>query len=61
MLSPLYMENSNFYIFSRDGFLENDRRISERAGVFQLDPLEAVDIDDESDFRFALSVASAGR
>jgi N-acylneuraminate cytidylyltransferase len=57
MLSPLYMENSNFYIFSRDGFLASDRRITDRPSVFEMDPLEAIDIDEEADFAMASAVA----
>jgi N-acylneuraminate cytidylyltransferase len=55
-LAPLFMENSNFYIFSRDGFLENDRRITHATRMFEIDPLQAVDIDEETDFAFAAAV-----
>ena len=55
-LAPLFMENSNFYIFSRDGFLENDRRITSATRMFEIDPLQAVDIDEETDFAFAAAV-----
>jgi CMP-N-acetylneuraminic acid synthetase len=55
-LEPLYMENSNLYLFSRKGFLENGRRITNKAAMMEMDPLEAVDIDEERDFDFALSV-----
>ncbi len=52
-LDPLYMENSNFYIFSKDGFLEHDRRITDETAMFEVDPIEAVDIDEERDFAMA--------
>ena len=58
-LDPLFMENSNFYIFSRDGFLENDRRITEATRMFEIDPLEAIDIDEEADFSLAAAVQLA--
>lgn len=57
MLSPLFMENSNFYIFSREGFLENDRRITDRTAMYDVDPMEAVDIDEERDFEMAVVMA----
>jgi len=52
-LDPLYMENSNFYVFSRDGFFEHDRRITDRTAMFEMDPMEAIDIDEERDFTMA--------
>ncbi|MEA3510348.1 MAG: acylneuraminate cytidylyltransferase family protein [Actinomycetota bacterium] len=52
-LAPLYMENSNFYIFSRDGFLEHDRRVTDDTAMFEMDPIEAIDIDEERDFEMA--------
>jgi CMP-N-acetylneuraminic acid synthetase len=58
-LDALYMENSNFYVFSRDGFLEHDRRITDATRMFEIDPLEAVDIDEEADFAFAEAVHRA--
>jgi N-acylneuraminate cytidylyltransferase len=58
-LDPLFMENSNFYIFSRNGFLENDRRLTDATRMFEIDPLEAIDIDEEADFAFAAAVARA--
>ena len=58
-LAALYMENSNLYIFSRDGFLEHDRRITDATRMFEVDPLEAIDIDEEADFTFAAAAAAA--
>lgn len=57
-LEPLLMENSNFYLFSRDGFFEHDRRITDATSTFEVDPMEAIDIDEERDFSFAEAVAS---
>lgn len=56
-LDPLYMENSNLYLFSRRGFFENDRRITDATSVFEIDPLEAIDIDEERDFALAEALA----
>jgi N-acylneuraminate cytidylyltransferase len=57
-LEPLYEENSNFYVFSRSSFLANGHRIGAHPAVFSMNPLEALDIDDESDFRIVGSVMS---
>jgi CMP-N-acetylneuraminic acid synthetase len=53
------MENSNLYIFSRDGFLEHDRRITDATRMFEMDPFEAIDIDEEADFSFAAAIQRA--
>jgi len=52
-LAPIYMENSNFYIFSREGFFEHDRRVTDDTAMFEMDPMEAIDIDEERDFEMA--------
>lgn len=52
-LPPVYEENSNIYIFSR-ATLENRRnRLGERPLMFEIDALEAYDIDEELDFQIA--------
>lgn len=52
-LSPLLEENSNFYIFSRDSFMQNKNRIGQKPILFPIDKLEAIDIDNEEDFVLA--------
>lgn len=53
-LPPLFEENSNFYLFSRTSFREaGDKRIGLKPLMFEVGRLEAVDIDEESDFRIA--------
>lgn len=52
-LPPVYEENSNFYIFSREGFSKSGQRIGMKPGIYELDKLEALDIDEESDFILA--------
>ncbi len=52
-LPPLLEENSCFYLFSRASFSRTGRRIGERPLLFAIDPLEAIDIDEESDWRLA--------
>lgn len=51
-LPPVYEENSNVYVFSAD-LIERGRRIGDRPLLFEVDPLEAIDIDEEHDFVIA--------
>ena len=53
-LEPLYEENSNFYIFSKESF-ENagKKRIGLKPKIFEVNKLEAVDIDEPEDFKLA--------
>lgn len=52
-LPPLMEENSNLYVFTRQSFSRHGRRIGEAPLMFEMDPLEAVDIDEEHDFKLA--------
>lgn len=52
-LAPIYEENSAIYIFPREVLLEARNRIGRRPVMFELDPLEGWDIDEELDFRVA--------
>ncbi|MGE4552376.1 MAG: hypothetical protein AB7D57_04655 [Desulfovibrionaceae bacterium] len=63
-LPPLLEENSNLYLFSRASFrAAGQRRIGLTPQLFPMDPLEALDIDEESDFHMAglLLAGRAGR
>lgn len=51
-LPPLFEENSNIYLFSA-GQIGEGRRFGDRPLLFEMDPLEAVDIDEEHDFVLA--------
>jgi CMP-N-acetylneuraminic acid synthetase len=51
-LAPVYEENSNLYVFPRRLALDS-RRIGDRPLMFEVPALEAVDIDEESDFVIA--------
>lgn len=51
-LPPVYEENSGLYVFTRAQIAEG-RRFGDRPMLFEIDPLEAVDIDDEPDFVLA--------
>ncbi|HIP13248.1 MAG TPA: acylneuraminate cytidylyltransferase family protein [Arcobacter sp.] len=53
-LEPLYEENSNFYIFSKESFKNADnKRIGLKPQIFEINKLEAVDIDEPEDFILA--------
>lgn len=56
-LEPLYEENSNFYIFSRRSFADSGgKRIGKNPYMFEIDKIEAVDIDEPQDFIIAESL-----
>jgi CMP-N-acetylneuraminic acid synthetase len=51
-LPPIYEENSNLYLFTAEQ-IASGRRMGDRPILFEIDPLEAVDIDEEPDFVLA--------
>ena len=55
----MYIENSSLYIYSRDLIVSSRRRIGDRPRLFELDPMESLDIDEERDFAFAELVMRA--
>ncbi len=53
-LEPMYEENSNFYIFSKESFKNvGEKRIGLKPQIFEVNKLEAVDIDEPEDFILA--------
>lgn len=53
-LEPMYEENSNFYIFSKEAFKNaNNKRIGLKPQIYEVNKLEAVDIDEPEDFILA--------
>jgi CMP-N-acetylneuraminic acid synthetase len=52
-LPPVYEENSCMYIFTRKNLIARRHRISDHPLMFEIPRLEAVDIDEESDFQIA--------
>ena len=52
-LPPIYMENSCLYIFNAETLANRRNRIGERPFMFEIDPIEAQDIDVETDFTIA--------
>jgi CMP-N-acetylneuraminic acid synthetase len=61
-LPPIFEENSNLYLFSRQSFFEaGNKRIGRRPAMFEINKLEAIDIDDNDDFILAESLCSLFR
>jgi CMP-N-acetylneuraminic acid synthetase len=56
-LAPLFIENSCFFIFTPKVLRQRGNRIGERPLMFEVTPLEAVDIDTEDDFALAAAIA----
>jgi CMP-N-acetylneuraminic acid synthetase len=53
-LPPVFEENSNFYIFSKTSFRNAaNNRIGLKPQMFEMDKLEAIDIDEPEDFELA--------
>ena len=52
-LPPIYEENSCLFIFARSVLESRRSRNGERPFMFELEPGEAMDIDEENDFRIA--------
>ena len=52
-LPVLYEENSCIYIFTKESFQKNNRRIGDSPLLFEIQPMEAIDIDVEDEFVLA--------
>ena len=52
-LEPIYIENSGFYIFTKESFKKNNSRISEDSRMFETKFPENIDIDNFEDFELA--------
>lgn len=56
-LPPLFEENSNIYLFSKQSFAgAGNRRIGGKPKMFEINQLEAVDIDTEENFILAEAI-----
>jgi CMP-N-acetylneuraminic acid synthetase len=58
-LPPIYLENSCGYVFTRDTLVSRGNRVGAKPYLFEIDHLEAIDIDEERDFRLAEAVWQA--
>lgn len=52
-LPPLYMETSGFYIYEASVIKDLGRRIGQNPYIVEVDEIEAVDIDENEDFKIA--------
>lgn len=55
-LPPVYMENSCMYIFPKETLVNNQVRIGERPIMYEMNPFEAQDIDEEINFHVAEAI-----
>lgn len=60
-LDCLYEENSLFYIFSKQKFLNNSNRLSKDSIPFITSKIESVDIDTEEDWALASLIAQTSK
>ena len=56
-LEPWFEENSNLYIFSGDSFAQTEARIGAKPVLFEMDKVEAADIDTEADWAVTAALA----
>ena len=49
-LTPIYKENSNIYIFTRQSFVNAGSRIGQRPFLFEMNETESIDIDNQQDW-----------
>jgi CMP-N-acetylneuraminic acid synthetase len=59
-LPPVYEENSCLYLFTRENLLKRHHRIGEKPIMFEIDPAEAWDIDEQLDFDICDFLLSRG-
>ena len=52
-LPPIFEENSCIYLFERETLLQRGNRLGERPLMFEISREEAIDIDEEFDFKMA--------
>lgn len=60
-LPPVFEENSCIYLFTRQILLERRNRLGERPLMFEIEAVEAWDIDDEIDFQIAEYLMQKGK
>ncbi len=59
-LEPIYVETSAFFIFQRDIWKQQHRRIGNKPYVAVTDRIESIDIDNPDDFTLAEAIVAAG-
>lgn len=58
-MEPIWVETSAFYIFKKEIFTDNHRRIGFKPYIAEVAGIEAVDIDEKKDFELAAQLAKA--
>ena len=58
-LPPIYEDNSSIYIFTRNGLVSLGSRIGRRPKMYEMNMIEAMDIDTEDEFNLAVAMASS--
>ena len=53
LLSPIYEENSGFYIFKEDSFRRTKNRLGRTPCIYTIPEIEGLDIDTEADWNLA--------
>ena len=56
-LEPIYTETSGFYVFTKELWINEKKRVGKNPYKFLVNNIEAVDIDDENDFNLAEIIA----
>ena len=59
-LPPVFEENSCLYLFERQRFLARGNRLGVSPVLFEIEAGEAMDIDEEQDFRLVESILQSG-
>lgn len=59
-LEPIYVETSAFFIFKRETWRMQHRRIGDKPYVAVTDRIESIDIDNPDDFTLAEAIVAAG-
>ena len=59
-LAPVFEENSCLYLFERQNFLARRNRLGASPMLFEIEAGEALDIDEEQDFRLVESILLSG-
>lgn len=57
-LEPLYEENSNLYLFTKESFNKNNARIGNNPILLENNKLESIDIDTQEDWDFASIISN---
>ena len=52
--SPLFIENGAFYVFGSDNFKLTNCRIHGEVGIYQMEELRSVDIDEKDDLDYSI-------